>query len=151
MRVSRGAIAAMVVAGLLGVLAGCGGDDDSGAAETTTEAPATTAPPATTAAPATTEEATTAATTEKATTAATTEAEPVGDVEDGQEFFAQTCTSCHLDNGMAAGGVGPKLAGLGWTEQQIRNQIVNGGATMPPGLAQGEDLDNVTAYVLSIQ
>jgi hypothetical protein len=35
MRVSRGAVAALVVAGLLGgVAAGCGGDDDSGEATT---------------------------------------------------------------------------------------------------------------------
>ena len=35
MRMARGAVAAMVVAGLLGVAAGCGGDDDSGEATTT--------------------------------------------------------------------------------------------------------------------
>jgi cytochrome c551 len=142
MRVSRGAIAAMVVAGLLGALAGCGDDDDNGAADTTTEAPATTAPPATTAAPTTTEE---------ATTAATTEAEPSGDVAAGMTFFSQTCESCHLDGGNAGGGAGPQLAGAGLTEQQIRDQIVNGGGGMPPNLAQGQDLDNVTAYVFSLQ
>ena len=124
MRVSRGAIAAMVVAGVLGALAGCGDDDDSGADETTTE---------------------------EATTAATTEAEPTGDVAAGMTFFSQTCESCHLDGGNAAGGAGPQLAGAGLTEQQIRDQVVNGGGGMPPNLAQGQDLDNVTAYVLSLQ
>ncbi|HSI29860.1 MAG TPA: cytochrome c [Miltoncostaeaceae bacterium] len=141
MRVSRGAVAALAVAGLLGVAAGCGGDDDSAdqppttEAPTTTEAPATTAPPATTTAPATT-------------------AGGGGDaaaVEEGQIFFASTCTSCHLDNGTAGGGVGPQLAGAGLTEDQIREQVINGGGAMPPGLAQGQDLDNVTAYVLSLQ
>jgi hypothetical protein len=29
--------------------------------------------------------------------------------------------------------------------------VVNGGGGMPAGLAQGENLDNVVAYVLSIQ
>ena len=139
MRVSRGAVAALAVAGLLGVAAGCGGDDDSAdqttEAPTTTEAPATTAPPATTTAPATT-------------------AGGGGDaaaVEEGQIFFANTCTSCHLENGTAAGGTGPKLEGAGLTEDQIREQVMNGGGAMPPGLAQGQDLDNVTAYVLSLQ
>ena len=101
----------------------------------TTEAPATTAAPATTTAPATT-------------------AGGGGDaaaVEEGQIFFASTCTGCHLDNGTAGGGVGPQLAGAGLTEDQIREQVINGGGAMPPGLAQGQDLDNVTAYVLSLQ
>ena len=135
MRVSRGAVAALAVAGLLGVAAGCGGDDDSADQPPASVAPATTAPPATTTAPATT-------------------AGGGGDaaaVEEGQIFFASTCTSCHLDNGTAGGGVGPQLAGAGLTEDQIREQVINGGGPMPPGLAQGQDLDNVTAYVLSLQ
>jgi len=127
MRVSRGAVAAMVVAGLLGVAAGCGGDDDDSADETTTEAPATTTAPATTAAPA------------------------GGDVAAGLAFFMNTCTSCHLENGTAGGGTGPQLAGAGLTEAEIREQVMNGGGEMPPGLATGQDLDNVTAYVLSLQ
>ena len=143
MRVSRGAVAAMVVAGLLGVAAGCGGDDDDSGEQTTTEAPATTtAPPATTTAPPAT------------TTAPATTAGGGGDaaaVQEGQTFFSNTCTSCHLDNGMAAGGVGPRLAGAGLTEARIREQVTNGGGQMPAGLAKGQDLDNVTAYVLSIQ
>ena len=72
-------------------------------------------------------------------------------MEEGQIFFSNTCTSCHLDNGQSAGGVGPRLAGAGLTEARIREQVMNGGGAMPPGLAQGQDLDNVTAYVLSIQ
>jgi mono/diheme cytochrome c family protein len=85
---------------------------------------------------------------------ATTEAgggEAAGDVAAGQEVFAASCTSCHLNNGMDAGGPGPQLAGLGLTEQRIHDQVVNGGAVMPAGLVSGTDLDNVVAYVLSIQ
>jgi mono/diheme cytochrome c family protein len=124
----------MVVAGLLGVAAGCGGDDDDSGDQTTTEAPATTAPPAATTAPATTEADDDAAA-----------------VEEGQIFFAATCSGCHLEDGTAAGGTGPQLSDAGLTEDQIRNQIVNGGGAMPAGLATGTDLDNVTAYVLSLQ
>jgi mono/diheme cytochrome c family protein len=133
------AIAVLAVAGLIGVAAGCGGGD-GGAEATTTEAPATTQAPATTAPPATT---TAPSTTAGGNTAAS--------VEEGQIFFASTCTGCHLDNGTASGGVGPQLAGAGLTEEAIRNQVINGGGAMPAGLAQGQDLDNVTAYVLSIQ
>jgi mono/diheme cytochrome c family protein len=142
MRVSRGAVAALLVAGVLGVAAGCGGDDDS-ADQTTTEATtteATTAEALTTEAPATT---TAPATTSGGNAAAAAEA--------GEIFFAATCTGCHLENGTASGGTGPQLAGAGLDEATIRNQVINGGGAMPAGLATGQDLDNVVAYVLSIQ
>lgn len=78
-------------------------------------------------------------------------AAPAGDAAAGQTFFAATCTGCHLGDGNDDGGVGPKLAGLGLTADVIENQVVNGGGAMPPGLASGTDLDNVVAYVVSIQ
>lgn len=76
-----------------------------------------------------------------------------GDVAAGQQVFASTCTSCHLNNGMDAGGVGPQLAGAGLDEATIIETIENGrpGTSMPPGLVSGDDLANVAAYVLSIQ
>ena len=76
---------------------------------------------------------------------------PAGDVAAGEEYFAGICSSCHLNNGMDAGGVGPQLAGRGVDDAQIREIVENGRGAMPPGLASGEDLDNVVAYVLSIQ
>ncbi|MGE0028704.1 MAG: cytochrome c [Thermoleophilia bacterium] len=74
-----------------------------------------------------------------------------GDKEAGLVVFQQSCTGCHLGDGMEDGGVGPKLAGLGLDETTIKNQVVNGGGPMPAGLVSGVDLDNVVAYVLSIQ
>lgn len=74
-----------------------------------------------------------------------------GDVDAGLMVFQTSCTGCHLGDGMEDGGVGPKLAGLGLSEQKIHDQVVNGGGAMPGGLASGADLDNVVAYVLSIQ
>jgi hypothetical protein len=79
------------------------------------------------------------------------EAPAAGDAAAGEQFFAATCTGCHLNNGQDAGGVGPQLAGLGLDEATIKTTVENGKGAMPPGLASGEDLDNVTAYVLSIQ
>lgn len=135
-------LVALAAAGALALgVVGCGGGEEEAA---TTTAPATTAP--TTTAPATTAPATTAPT----QTEAPTETAP-GDVAAGQAFFQQTCQGCHLNGGRSAGGVGPQLAGRNLTAQAIRNQIVNGGGGMPAGLAQGEDLDNVVAYVLSLQ
>ena len=77
--------------------------------------------------------------------------EVAGDAAAGEQFFASTCTSCHLNNGMDAGGVGPQLAGAGLDAATVRTTVENGRGAMPPGLASGEDLDNVVAYVLSIQ
>ena len=74
-----------------------------------------------------------------------------GDAAAGLMVFDTKCTSCHLGDGKQEGGIGPKLEGLGLDEQTIRNQVINGGGPMPAGLATGADLDNVVAYVLSIQ
>lgn len=137
-------IAFVVVFGV--IIAGCGGDDDNASS---TAAPATTA--ATTTAATTTAATTTAATTtESTTTEATTTAAVAGDVAAGKIFFAGTCQGCHLAGGTQA-GVGPVLAGGGRSEEVIRNQVINGGGAMPAGLASGADLDNVVAFVLSIQ
>jgi len=76
--------------------------------------------------------------------------EAAGDAAAGQEVFAQRCQSCHLNGGQEA-GVGPQLAGMGLQADAIESQVVNGGGAMPAGLATGEDLDNVVAYVVSIQ
>ena len=77
--------------------------------------------------------------------------EAAGDAEAGLAVFQASCTGCHLADGTQDGGVGPKLAGLGLDADTIHNQVVNGGGAMPAGLVSGTDLDNVVAYVLSIQ
>ena len=74
-----------------------------------------------------------------------------GDAAAGGTFFAATCAGCHLNGGKDAGGIGPKLAQGGYDEATIKNQVINGGGAMPAGLATGADLDNVVAYVLSLQ
>lgn len=77
--------------------------------------------------------------------------EPQGDVAAGEAFFAQSCSGCHMDNGKAAGGIGPQLAGAGLTADAVKETVTNGKGAMPPGLASGTDLDNVAAYVVSLQ
>ena len=74
-----------------------------------------------------------------------------GDVAAGEAAFAASCSGCHLENGTAAGGVGPQLAGSGVDGDAIRTIVANGRGAMPGGLASGEDLDNIVAYVLSLQ
>jgi mono/diheme cytochrome c family protein len=77
--------------------------------------------------------------------------EAAGDATAGKQVFAASCTGCHLSDGTADGGVGPKLAGLGLDAERIKTQVVNGGGPMPGGLVSGTDLDNVVAYVVSLQ
>lgn len=73
-----------------------------------------------------------------------------GDVAAGKTFFEGTCQGCHMADGSQA-GAGPKLAGAGLTADAIQKQIETPAGTMPPGLATGDDLKNVVAFVLSIQ
>lgn len=68
----------------------------------------------------------------------------------GKAFFEGSCQGCHTAGGTQA-GAGPVLAGKSLTEDGITNQIVNGSGAMPPGLASGDDLENVTKFVLSLQ
>jgi len=77
--------------------------------------------------------------------------EPAGDVAAGQEVFATNCTGCHLNNGQDAGGVGPQLAGAGLDAATVQTTVENGRGAMPAGLVSGTDLENVVAYVVSIQ
>lgn len=73
-----------------------------------------------------------------------------GDAAAGETVFASSCGGCHTNGGQEA-GVGPKLAGAGLQAAAIETQIINGKGAMPGGLVSGDDLDNVVAYVVSIQ
>lgn len=76
-----------------------------------------------------------------------------GDVAAGKTLFEGKCQGCHAKGGTEAAS-GPVLAGGGRTAERIRDQVVNGsqgGGVMPAGLYAGTDLDNVVAFVLSIQ
>ena len=75
------------------------------------------------------------------------EADPA--VAAGLEFYDQTCASCHMAGG--TGGFGPALVGQGLTADEIEEVVVNGQGAMPGGLASGDDLANVVAYVESLQ
>lgn len=73
-----------------------------------------------------------------------------GDVAAGKTAFEATCQGCHTAGGTQA-GAGPVLADRGLTADGVRQQIVKGGAAMPANLVQGADLDNVVAFVVSLQ
>lgn len=137
MRRLRFVLAAVLIGALTAFAAGCGGSDPDEA-----KTPAN--------APTITNGSTQAPTGEGEGEGSTTEADPA--VAAGKTFFegAGTCQGCHPAGGTAA-GAGPVLAGKGLAEDAIKTQITNGGGGMPPGLATGDDLENVTKFVLSIQ
>jgi mono/diheme cytochrome c family protein len=56
-----------------------------------------------------------------------------------------------MNNGQDAGGIGPQLAGVGLDAAAVETIVTNGRNAMPGGLASGEDLTNVVAYVVSLQ
>ena len=160
------AIASLVaLVAALGLVAGCGdsGDEEAqtptsattvanSAAQTDADGNTVTAPD--TDAPG--DETGTAPAEEPTDTAAeeptdTATAAPAGDVAAGKTVFAANCTGCHMGDGTEAGGVGPQLSGLGLETDFIRTMVVDGGQIMPAGLVSGADLDNVVAYVESIQ
>lgn len=65
-----------------------------------------------------------------------------------QSLFTGACAACHtLSAAGASGSVGPNLDETKLDAEGVRTQIENGGGGMPPKLLQGEDADNVAAYV----
>jgi len=129
----------VIVVAIAAVAAGCGSSSSSSTASSTPDTTSTATTTATTDTSATTD-----------TTATTATGASAAAVAAGKTYFDNTCQGCHSASGTQA-GVGPKLAAAGLTADRVKNQVENGGGAMPPGLASGTDLDNVVAYVLSIQ
>jgi mono/diheme cytochrome c family protein len=73
-----------------------------------------------------------------------------GDAARGETLFAENCASCHGEGG-AGGGVGPTLAGSGVEREDARATIENGSGIMPAGLVEGQDLEDVLAYLETIR
>ena len=75
---------------------------------------------------------------------------PIGDSSLGQALFNDVgCAGCHAIAEGEGGGIGPNLAEADLTEDLVRDAVTNGRGPMPAGLVQGEDLDNVVAFVLT--
>jgi cytochrome c553 len=77
------------------------------------------------------------------------------DLESGKQLFVATCKSCHdLDAVQAQGVTGPDLDELGGLdEERVLNAIENGGTgqgRMPAELLQGEEAEDVAAYVARV-
>jgi mono/diheme cytochrome c family protein len=78
-----------------------------------------------------------------------------GQLERGKTLFANTCSSCHtLAEANALGNTGPSLDQIGAVNnERIVNAIKNGGTgqdRMPAGLLEGENAEDVAAYVSKV-
>ena len=116
-----------LVAALAVVAAGCGGDDDEGAATTETTA------------------------TETVATETETTGTAQGDAEAGKAVFASAgCGGCHtLEEAGSSGSVGPKLDGLNLSFDRVKTQVENGGGAMPAfkGQLTDQQINDVAAFV----
>lgn len=125
----RSVYAAAMAAAFLGLAAGCGGDDDEGAA--TTETVATT--------------------TETTATETETTGTGQGNAEAGKAVFASAgCGGCHtLEEAGSSGSVGPKLDGQNLSFDRVKEQVENGGGAMPAfkGQLTDQQIDDVAAFV----
>jgi cytochrome c551 len=67
----------------------------------------------------------------------------------GEEIVQQSCISCHGND--LAGGSGPALIDVGdkFSDDELRDILVNGQGSMPGGLANGNE-DEVIAYLQTL-
>jgi cytochrome c551 len=68
----------------------------------------------------------------------------------GAALFAERCSGCHGNSGRNA-SIGPDLAGNPVTIEDARAQIETGGGGMPADLVEGQDLEDVLAYLDTIR
>jgi cytochrome c553 len=88
-------------------------------------------------------------------TGALANTEPSHKLQDGKNLFLASCATCHSLKAVNARGVtGPDLDNIGQiTEKRILDAIKNGGTgqrRMPANLLQGENAENVAAYVAHV-
>ena len=124
----RRLVIALLLAAVIGVAAGCGGEE-------------------TTATPETVEGSTPPAEPAPATTGGGSE----GDAAAGKQVFLDNCGACHtLTDAGTSGAVGPNLDGLALTFDVVHKQVVDGGGGMPPfgGSLDEQQLNDVSAYVV---
>lgn len=75
---------------------------------------------------------------------------PPGDSFAGQTVFETNCQVCHkLDETEI--GAGPNLVDAGLTADAIRDQVTRPRDLMPPDIVSGDDLDDVVAYLVTLQ
>jgi mono/diheme cytochrome c family protein len=85
----------------------------------------------------------------KEETASQTPVSVIADPVRGEQLFAENCVTCHGEGG-TGGGVGPTLAGSQVSPAEARSKVENGSGVMPADLVEGQDLEDVLAYLETI-
>ena len=144
------AVAALAAAFGLGIaVAGCGGEEEATPTPSTVQGSVST----TTTSSTTTTPTTGTGTTGTGTTSTT--ATPQGNATAGKAVFTGSagCGGCHtLSDAGATGTVGPNLDDLKPSFDAVQQQVINGGAAMPPfkGTLTPQQIADVSAYVSSV-
>lgn len=70
------------------------------------------------------------------------------EAEGYQVYSAQSCIGCH-GNQLEGGAAGPTLVGTGLSADEIKDVIINGRGSMPPGMFEGsdEELETLANYI----
>jgi len=89
---------------------------------------------------------------ERSTPVPAEEEQPLSAAEEhGRDLFVEKCGSCHtLDAAGTQGQIGPNLDELPVDEADVLAAIANGGrggGVMPKNLVEGEDAQDVAAFV----
>jgi cytochrome c550 len=68
-----------------------------------------------------------------------------------EQFYQQTCSSCHGQN--YEGGVGPALKGVGerLSVDEIKDVLQNGRGNMPPGLVPADKADEMAKWLSKLK
>ncbi|WLD94059.1 cytochrome c [Alkalihalobacillus sp. AL-G] len=74
------------------------------------------------------------------------------DVDAAKASFQQSCATCHGKN-LRGNGNAPALNNIGkdHSKEEILAQIKNGGGQMPAGLIEGEEAENVAAWLATMK
>ncbi|AWE08643.1 hypothetical protein DCE79_15260 [Lysinibacillus sp. 2017] len=70
---------------------------------------------------------------------------------DGEKLVQQTCTTCHGGNLQGASGPALEKIGAKYSEQEIKEIILNGNGGMPGGLLKDDDADAAAAYLAGLK
>ncbi len=73
------------------------------------------------------------------------------DIAAGRDVFLRSCALCHaLGDAQAVGTLGPDLDQLRPTAERVRRQVRTGGGAMPPNIVEGQQAEDVAAYVAEV-
>jgi cytochrome c550 len=68
-----------------------------------------------------------------------------------EDLYKQSCIGCHGD--AYQGGIGPALTGVGdrLSHDQIKDILINGKGSMPPGMVTADQADAVADWLATVK